>query len=186
MADEEQKLDLEREIEDVVAASLAVLGLPEPSSREDLILSREHLTQIVRFIAVKTQEEADARSLDDLIDEYEEALTEIHERFGYVENWRSIPIDLDDKRECWWFLREDLDEVVYGDDEHPYDPQDIADGNCFTNEIYKQRFLKKWVYETDTHTMICVDTHTDGNKFLQIFRNSNRKPALDGDGNVIN
>lgn len=42
----------------------------------------------------------------------------------------------------------------------------------YSNEIYTQRFLPKWVYRGKDYTMICVDTHTDGNKFLQIFDNS--------------
>ncbi len=45
------------------------------------------------------------------------------------------------------------------------------DGEFFENEIYAQRFLPKYVYEGKDHTMICVDTHVDGNKFLQIFDN---------------
>jgi hypothetical protein len=45
-------------------------------------------------------------------------------------------------------------------------------GEYYSNEIYTQRFLPKWVYRTDDYTMICVDTHVDGNKFLQIFDNA--------------
>jgi len=41
----------------------------------------------------------------------------------------------------------------------------------YRNDIYTQRFLSKWVYRGEDYTMICVDTHTDGNKFLQIFNN---------------
>ena len=170
--------DTDTQLEKAIVKNFAELGIAEPSSPTEPMLSRDQLKAFLQNVwrAGRNNE------LDALIDDYEQTLAEVHERFGYVEDWRAIPID--DKRECWWFLRED--EVVFGDDDHPYDPQGIADGHCFINEIYMQRFLKKWVYETDTHTMVCVDTHTDGNKFLQIFRNSNRKPVLDGDGNTIN
>lgn len=177
---ENQPHGTEVDVDVLVTRVLRELGISEPASSTERMLSRDQLKAFLQHVARRVSDVY----MDALIDDYEVTLAEIHERFGYVENWRSIPIDLDDKRECWWFLRED--EVVFGDEKHPYDPQGIADGHCFINEIYKQRFLKKWVYETDTHTMICVDTHTDGNKFLQIFRNSNRKPALDGNGNTIN
>jgi hypothetical protein len=53
--------------------------------------------------------------------------------------------------------------------------QDLDDedaGNYYSNEIYTQRHLPKWIYRGAEYTMIVVDTHTDGNKFLQIFDNS--------------
>ena len=47
-----------------------------------------------------------------------------------------------------------------------------SDGDYYQNEIYTQRFLPKWVYRGKEYTMICVDTRTDGNTFLQVFDNS--------------
>lgn len=44
--------------------------------------------------------------------------------------------------------------------------------NIYECQIYTQRFLPKWVYRADELTMICVDTQTDGNKFLMIFDNA--------------
>jgi hypothetical protein len=41
----------------------------------------------------------------------------------------------------------------------------------YAAEIYTQRFLPKWVYRGAEYTMVCVDTRTDGNKFLMVFDN---------------
>lgn len=112
------------------------------------------------------------------IDKYFELEDAVHEIFGYVEDWVAIP--LDDKRDYFWTLDGTYDKhgkVIGGEVRFAEDPEtldDIAAGEYYSNEIYTQRFLPKWVYETDEYTMICVDTHTDGNKFLQIFDNSKK------------
>jgi hypothetical protein len=49
------------------------------------------------------------------------------------------------------------------------------DGKYYENVVYTQRFLRKWVYESDDYTMIVVDTMTDGNKFLKVFDNEKRR-----------
>ena len=46
----------------------------------------------------------------------------------------------------------------------------------YSDEIYTQQSLKKWVYRADDYTMVCVDTHTDGNQFLRIFDNAKERP----------
>lgn len=101
-----------------------------------------------------------------LLDEYFELQKEIYKYFGYVEDWVVIPMD--DSRQYYWYLSDD-NQVHFADTEKELKNQD---GNYYINEVYRQRFLPKWIYEADEYTMICVDTHTDGNKFLQIFSNS--------------
>lgn len=101
--------------------------------------------------------------------EYFKLQGEIYEYFGYKEDWVVIPIM--DAREYYWVIIGDerdgsvqfagTKEELLSDAEEYYE-----------NEIYTQRFLPKWVYRAKDYTMICVDTHTDGNKFLQIFDNS--------------
>jgi len=115
--------------------------------------------------------------MKDLIDKYFALEEEVWKAFSYVENWRSIPMD--DKREYVWSLVNELydkDNVVQsGMVRYANTLEDFADeekGNYYENEIYTQRFLSKYVYRTEDYTMICVDTHADGNKFLQIFDNS--------------
>ena len=110
------------------------------------------------------------------LDDYFKLQKEIYDYFGYVEDWVVIPID--DAREYVWELDAEYDadgrviggEVRYADTREELD--DWQAGEYCANEIYTQRFLPKWVYRGEDYTMICVDTHTDGNKFLQIFDNS--------------
>ena len=98
-----------------------------------------------------------------LLDEYFSIQRQLFEYFGYEENWRVIPID--DCRGSLWST--DGTTVVRFADKI----EDFATGNYYENEIYTQRHLPKWVYRGEEFTMIVVDTHTDGNKFLQIFNN---------------
>lgn len=104
------------------------------------------------------------------LDEYFAKKQEIFDYFGYVEDWVVIP--LTDRRNFFWQLDQNEDgtgEVNYHEDEEIAREQD---GNHYCDDIYTQRFLPKWVYRGADYTMICVDTHTDGNRFLAIFCNA--------------
>ena len=93
---------------------------------------------------------------------------QIHDYFGYVEDWVKIPID--DCREYYWHLSGEGhgDHVSFAKDKASFKSQE---GDFYQNDIYTQRFLPKWVYRGHEYTMICVDTCTDGNKFLAIYDN---------------
>jgi hypothetical protein len=108
-----------------------------------------------------------------ILDKYIKLQEQIHEYFGYVEDWVAIP--LDDQRNMFWYL--DLEENGSGEVTFATTEEDLQDeeGNIYRNTIYTQRFLPKWVYRGEEYTMIVVDTHTDGNKFLQIFTNANER-----------
>lgn len=106
-----------------------------------------------------------------LLDDAEEAIKSVHDYFGYKEDWVCIP--LDDGTEFYWWIGSDS--VFFAETEKELEDKT---GQYFSNEIYRQRHLPKHVYPTDDYTMICVDTHTDGNKFLQIFDNSKRRQSL--------
>ena len=113
-----------------------------------------------------------------LLDDYFELQSKIFEHFGYREDWRVIP--LDDARQYFWRLDgEGPGEVHYAKTE-----QELADetGDYYVNEIYTQRHLPKWVYRAADYTMVCVDTHTDGNKFLQVFDNALERPNVEVTG----
>lgn len=103
----------------------------------------------------------------ELLKKYDKLEKEIHDYFGYVENWVVIPMD--DNTEMFWFL-DNVDEhashVSYAKKKDDFPKDDY-----YVNSIYKQRFLPKWVYRGEDYTMVVVDTQTDGNKFLQIFNN---------------
>jgi hypothetical protein len=105
-----------------------------------------------------------------LLDDYFKLQKQIHDQFGYKEDWVVIP--LDDCTECYWYLSGEGsgDYVRFAETIEKL----LSDGDYYENEIYTQRHLPKWVYRDDKygHTMVCVDTRTDGNKFLQIFDNT--------------
>ncbi len=102
-----------------------------------------------------------------LLDMYFKLQDDIHAYFGYEEDWVVLP--LDDGREYFWNLDEERGVVQFA--KTPTDLIAGVGGEYYENSIYTQRCLPKFVYRTDEFTMICVDTNTDGNKFLQIFDN---------------
>ena len=105
-----------------------------------------------------------------LLDKYNKIKKEIFDYFGYVEDWRILPID--DVTDYYWRLFQNPDgsgEVIFADT--PEILFDEDSGDYYMYEIYTQRFLPKWVYRGDEYTMIVVDTHVDDNKLLQIFDN---------------
>ena len=95
-----------------------------------------------------------------LLNDYFKLEKQIHEYFGYKEGWRVIPFN-DSTKYVW---REGEDAVHFADS---IEALESEKGNCYSNE----RHSPKWVYRGADYTMMCVDTHHDGNKFLQIFDN---------------
>lgn len=108
-----------------------------------------------------------------LLTDYFELQQKVYDHFGYKEDWVVIP--LDDHREMFWILNETARFVRYAETEEKL----LSDGDYYEAEIYTQRFLPKWVYPADDCTMVCADTHTDGNKFLMVFNNSKKREACD-------
>jgi hypothetical protein len=104
-----------------------------------------------------------------LLNDYLQKQKELFDYFGYVENWRVFPVD--DATTYYWRLTGEGhgDEVLFAD---TLEELNDEAGNFYSNEIYTQRHLEKWVYRGADYTMIVVDTHVDGNKFLQIFDNA--------------
>jgi hypothetical protein len=105
--------------------------------------------------------------------EYFKLQKEIYDYFGYEEDWCKFPIS--DAREFYWELNQNSNGsgyVVFAKTIKGCKGED--DSDCYKNSIYTQRFLKKWVYIGQDFTMILVDTHCDGNKFLQIFDNAKK------------
>jgi len=107
-----------------------------------------------------------------ILNEYLEKQKELFDYFGYVEDWVAIPVD-DATKYAWLIDGGETNGVVrFADTEENLNNYEA--GEFYENSIWTQRFLPKWVYVGKDYTMICVDTHTDGNKFLQIFDNSKR------------
>lgn len=114
----------------------------------------------------------------DLIQEYFELQAKVHDHFGYVEDWVNIPME--DNREMYWILDENENgggEINYYDE--PFKDGYGEDGQYYNASIYTQRFLPKWIYRTEDYTMVCMDTHTDGNKFLGIFDNTKEQTGVE-------
>lgn len=107
-----------------------------------------------------------------LLDQYFEIQKQLFAYFGYVEDWRILP--LDDATTYYWTLSGESygDSVTYAETEEELLSET---GNYYTNEIYTQRHLSKWVYRGKDYTMIAVDTNCDGNKLLQVFLNERER-----------
>lgn len=105
----------------------------------------------------------------DSLDRYLALQQEIHDYFGYKEDYRILPM-VDQRGDYWMITGTESDgQVAFHEDKAKL--KDVEGGEYYENEIYTQRFLPKWVYRGEKFTMICVDTHTDGNQYLQIFSN---------------
>ncbi len=105
-----------------------------------------------------------------LLNDYSKLQKELFDYFGYVEDWRVLPID--DSTDYYWHLTDDEQSGSVRFAETKEKLEDEEAGNYYENEIYTNRHLPKWVYRGADYTMICVDTHTDGNQLLQIFSNN--------------
>lgn len=104
-----------------------------------------------------------------MFDEYFKLQEKIFAYFGYVEDWRIIP--LSDCRKFFWRLTGETsgDSVYFGDTRE--DALESTD-TYYGYAIYTQRFLPKWVYRAEEYTLVVADTQCDGNKLLCIFDNS--------------
>ncbi len=103
----------------------------------------------------------------ELIDNYFEALQKIYDHVGFEEDWVICPIN-DNTKYIWCHSNTD---VRFAD---TLEELKSGDGNCYSNEIYTQRFYKKWVYEGEDFTMIFCDTRTDGMKYFSLFDNKKK------------
>lgn len=114
--------------------------------------------------------------MGDIVDALNAAEAAIAQHVGYKQDWRVIPFD--DSRDYFWAVdkferewcrfsekKEAVEYWLKNDDYGDYGFE------VYEDEIYTQRHLPKWVYRGKEFTMVCVDTHTDGNQLLRIFRN---------------
>jgi hypothetical protein len=107
------------------------------------------------------------------LEKYFQLQEEIYQYFDYKEDWVVIPI-ADHLTEHWMITGpEDSSSTSVVWSPRPFTKDSIQEGSdIYSGTIYTQRFLSKWVYRKEDLTMICVDTHTDGNHFLMIFDNN--------------
>jgi hypothetical protein len=111
-----------------------------------------------------------------ILSKYEAAKQAVFDHVGYVENWRILPIC--DTTDCFWKILSSPQErggsVRFADTEAALKDEDA--GDYYEDEIYTQRHLTKYVYRGAQYTMVCVDTHTDGNQLLRVFDNTKERP----------
>lgn len=106
-----------------------------------------------------------------LLKEYKQKEQEIHDYFGYKEDWEVIP--LQDNTNFFWYLNDVDDQaghVYFAETKEQL--EDLEAGNFYQDELYKQIFLPKWAFRGKDYTMITSYTGVDGNKFLRIFDNA--------------
>ena len=110
----------------------------------------------------------------ELLDQYFLIQRQIFEYFGYEEDWCVMP--LSNHTASYWMLEQRKDGDGFVAWSHvPFTEEGIRQGDAlYSASIYTQCFLPQWVYPGAEYTMVCADTHTDGNKFLMIFTNSKR------------
>ncbi len=105
-----------------------------------------------------------------LMQEYEEAKYELYAHVGFKEDWVVCPIE--DNTDMYWDVDDEV--VRYAPDIERFH----SDGDYYEDEIYKQRFYTKWVYEGSRFTMIICDPHVDGMKWFKVFDNTKRVKVL--------
>lgn len=96
----------------------------------------------------------------ELIENYNNSLKAIYEHVGFVKDWVVCPID--DLTDKYWEVNEVAMEVRFGD---------TADNLEYCDEIYTQRFYKKYVYRGKEITMIFTNPQVDGIRYFSIFDN---------------
>lgn len=102
-----------------------------------------------------------------IIEDYEKALEALYKHVGdFEEDWVVCPIDVN--TDCYWDLNSSI--VRFAETEEKF----YSNGDYYQDDIYRQRFYTKWVYEGEKYTMVFCDPHTDGMKWFRIFDNSKR------------
>lgn len=102
----------------------------------------------------------------ELLKQYDDALNAIYQHVGFEEDWVIYPID--DQTDKYW--SENGDTVKFAKSIEQFN----SDGDYYSDQIYKQRFYSKWVYEGEKFTMVFCDPMTDGMKWFRIFDNNKK------------
>ena len=104
----------------------------------------------------------------ELIQNYENALQAIYDHVGFEEDWFVAPID--NKTDMFWST--DGETVKYADSKEELEKEEWW--KFYVDDVYKQRFYDKWIYEGEEFTMIFCEPRVDGIIWLRIFCNKKR------------
>ena len=114
--------------------------------------------------------------IGDVVDTFFAQRAAIFKHVGYREDWRILPIV--DYRSDYWSVDElEREHVRFSPDREAlaywlaHDDYGKYGDRLYENSIYTQRHLPRWVYRGKELTIVVVDTHTDGNQYLQLFAN---------------
>jgi hypothetical protein len=110
--------------------------------------------------------------MKNILNTYFDAQKELFDYFGYVEDWKVIP--LDNQTGNYWMIcgPENLNSTRVVWSQKSFTKELLEAGTeIYSGVIYTQRFLPKWVYRGKDYTMIAIDTQCDDNKMLMIFEN---------------
>jgi len=106
-----------------------------------------------------------------LISKWDELRKQVHEYFGYKEDWVCLPMETH-LGEHWMICGPENERSSVVNSKEEFTLSSISAGNSiYGSRIYTQRFLPKWVYRGEDLTMISVETGCDGNRILMIFEN---------------
>jgi hypothetical protein len=103
-----------------------------------------------------------------LMESYNQSVNALYKHVGFKKDYFMCPID--DCTDSFWSV--DGTTVKYADSMEQFN----TDGGYYLDDIYTQRFYKKWVYEGERLTMIFCDPHVDGVKWFRVFSNDKRQP----------
>jgi hypothetical protein len=101
-----------------------------------------------------------------LLDQYFEIRQKIFDYFGYVEGYKVLPFE--DRRDKFWRL--ELFTVEFADSEEQLNNEE----EVFSAELYYPN-RENYIFAGEDYSIVCVDTRTDGNKFLCIFDNKKKR-----------
>ncbi len=102
-----------------------------------------------------------------IIENYKQSLQAIYDHVGFKEDYVFYPVD--DATHFYW--NHDKETVCYADSIEELQKQD---GNYYEDDIYTQRFYKKYIYKGKDFTLIFCDPHVDGMKYFRLFNNSKK------------
>lgn len=103
----------------------------------------------------------------ELMENYNKAKQELYDHVGFKEDWVVCPID--DCTDKYWDVQGLT--VKYADSREEFESES---GNYYEDELYTQRFYKKWVYEGKDLTMVFCNPGVDGVQWFRVFDNTKR------------
>lgn len=113
--------------------------------------------------------------MSNIIENYNKALQDIYDHVGFKEDWVVYPIDTS-TIEMYWDI--EWDKVMFAESKEEFLEMEY---NYYEDELYKQRFYEKHVYEGSEYTLVFCDPHTDDMKWFRIFKNDLRFKDYDKD-----